>query len=142
MVSAGPGAGKTLAVAAWVAGGAAPSRVAWLSLDNADNDLRTFWSDLLGALAESGAVPQGSPLGEIIPASGFGATEALQVRSRLADLPSPVVLVLDDFHEITSDTVLETFERLVEHQPAPLGWWSSPGQTRCCACTGCASAAT
>ncbi len=103
-----------------MAGGAAPGRVAWLSLDNADNDPRTFWSDLLGALAESGAVPQGSPLGDIIPAAGFGATEALQVRSRLADLPSPVVLVLDDFHEITSDTVLETFERLVEHQPAPL----------------------
>jgi LuxR family maltose regulon positive regulatory protein len=120
LVSAGPGAGKTLAVAAWAAGGAAPSRVAWLTLDNADNDPRTFWADLLGALAESGAVPQGSPLGEIIPASGFGSTEALQVRSRLADLPSPVVLVLDDFHEITSDTVLETFERLVEHQPAPL----------------------
>src|SRR5689334_3545199 len=82
LVSAGPGAGKTLAVAAWAAGGAAPSRVAWLSLDNADNDPRTFWADLLGALAESGAVPQGSPLGEIIPASGFGSTEALQVRSR------------------------------------------------------------
>jgi LuxR family maltose regulon positive regulatory protein len=120
LVSAGPGAGKTLAVAAWVADGVAPGRVAWLSLDAADNDPRTFWSDLLGALVESGAVPPGSPLADIIPAAGFGATEALQVRSRLADLPSPVVLVLDDFHEITSDSVLEAFERLVDHQPAPL----------------------
>jgi len=120
LVSAGPGAGKTLAVAAWVADGVAPGRVAWLSLDAADNDPRTFWSDLLGALVESGAVPHGSPLADIIPAAGFGATEALQVRSRLADLPSPVVLVLDDFHEITNDSVLETFERLVDHQPAPL----------------------
>jgi LuxR family maltose regulon positive regulatory protein len=120
LVSAGPGAGKTLAVAAWVADGVTPGRVAWLSLDAADNDPRTFWSDLLGALIESGAVPPGSPLADIIPAAGFGATEALQVRSRLADLPSPVVLVLDDFHEITNDSVLEAFERLVDHQPAPL----------------------
>src|SRR6476661_5312194 len=73
LVSAGPGAGKTLAVAAWVAGGAAPGRVAWLSLDGADNDPRTFWSDLLGALTDSGAVPHGSPLGEFIPAAGLGA---------------------------------------------------------------------
>ena len=30
------------------------------------------------------------------------------------------MLVLDDFHEITSDSVLEAFGRLVDHQPAPL----------------------
>jgi len=120
LVSAGPGAGKTLAVAAWIAFGAAPWPVAWLSLDHSDNDPRTFWADLLGALATSPAVPADSALRDIIPAAGFGADEALEVRARLAELPGPVILVLDDFHEITGAAVHEGFGQLVDHLPPQL----------------------
>ena len=55
--------------------------------------------------------------GTSFPAAGFGAVEAREVRTRLAELPAPVVLVLDDFHEITSDQVLEAFGQLVDHLP-------------------------
>ena len=120
LVSAGPGAGKTLAVAAWVASGTAPGPVSWLSLDHGDNDPRTFWSDLLGALTGNDAVPAESELRDIIPAAGFGADEALEVRARLAELPTPIILVLDDFHEITGDAVLEAFGQLVDHLPPQL----------------------
>src|ERR1700712_6092738 len=57
LVSAGPGAGKTLALASWVASEAAPAPVSWLSLDRTDNEPRTFWSDLLWAVTASGVVP-------------------------------------------------------------------------------------
>jgi LuxR family maltose regulon positive regulatory protein len=117
LVSAGPGAGKTFAVAAWAASGAAPGPVAWLSLDMTDNDPRTFWWDLLQSVIGSGAVPDDHALRDIIPAATFGAVEAREVRARLAELPTPVVLVLDDFHEITSDAVLEAFGQLVDHLP-------------------------
>ena len=120
LVSAGPGAGKTLALASWVAAEVAPAPVSWLSLDHSDNEPRTFWSDLLWALTASGAVPADSPLLDIIPAAGFGIDEALEVRSRLAELPGPIVLVLDDFHEITDDAVLTSFGQLVDHQPPQL----------------------
>src|SRR3712207_9373478 len=57
LVNAGPGWGKTLAVAAWAAAETRARPVAWVSLDASDNHHREFWSYFLGALRESGAVP-------------------------------------------------------------------------------------
>lgn len=118
LVSAGPGAGKTLAVASWA--GTATAPVAWLSLDSEDNDPQSFWTQLVGALRFSGAVPESSPLLDLMPAGAFGPDEVLSVCARLSELPRPVVLVLDDFHLITADAVLTAFDRLLEHQPAQL----------------------
>ena len=120
LVCAGPGSGKTLALAAWLADGDLPGPVAWLTLDVTDNDLPTFWSDLLGALTSAGALALDTPLGNFVPATNFGAAEALQVCLGLAELPAPVVLVLDDFHLITDHAVLASFERLLELGPTPL----------------------
>ena len=86
LVSAGPGAGKTLAVASRLAGfdGAA---AAWLTVDESDNDPRAFWSDVLAAL-DVGGVPQvDSPLRDLSPASTFGASQALQVRAGWRSCP-------------------------------------------------------
>jgi LuxR family maltose regulon positive regulatory protein len=119
LVSAGPGAGKTLTVASWVRSGAGGSPAAWLSLDGSHNDPRVFWSDLLFALVSGGGVPEGSPLRDLIP-GGFGTVEVRLIAELLADLPAPVVLVLDDFQQITGDAVRDGFEWLVERQPPTL----------------------
>ncbi len=55
--------------------------------------------------------------GKLIPAAEFGPAEVQQVMARVAELPAPVVLVLDDFHEITDSAVLATFGELVDHLP-------------------------
>src|SRR4051812_15206140 len=44
VVSGGRGGGKTLAPAAWAARGPAVGPVGWVSLDESDNEPRTFWS--------------------------------------------------------------------------------------------------
>ena len=119
VVSSGPGTGKTLTLASWSTT-RATSPVAWLSLDESDNDLRTFWSDLIHALIASGGVPGDSPLRDISPAAEFGVTEVAEVRSRLAGLTSAIVIVLDDFHEIADQEVLGSFSGLVEHLPPVL----------------------
>ena len=120
LVCAGPGAGKTSTVGSWASSASYTGPVGWLSLDGTDNVLRTFWSDLIAAVIGSGAVPATSPLRDISPAAEFGPTEARDVRARLAELPAPVVLVLDDFHEITDDAVLDSFGELVDHLPPTL----------------------
>jgi LuxR family maltose regulon positive regulatory protein len=120
LISAGPGHGKTLTVASWARSGNAPGRVAWLTVDDTDNDLQAFWADVLGALAISGAVPPGSPLAEMAPAAGFGDQETRLVRTALAGLPGVVTLVLDDFHRIGGAEVLESFGQLLERQPPQL----------------------
>lgn len=87
LVGAGPGGGKTLAVASWALSTSLSAKgyIGWLSLDDADNDPRVFWSDLLFALIASGGVPDDSPLRDLIPATGFGSAEALDVANHLAE---------------------------------------------------------
>jgi LuxR family maltose regulon positive regulatory protein len=121
LITGGPGFGKTTAVASWAGRGvAAPGVVAWLTVSSADNDLSTMWSDVLGALTVSGAVPAGSPLREITPAAAFGDAELHRVTAALAELPAPVDLVLDDFHAITNDAVLSSIDQLIEQHPVRL----------------------
>ena len=116
LLSAGPGSGKTLTVASWLSGGAFRGVAAWLTVDDTDNDLATFWADVLGALTVAAVLPADSVLRDLVPAAAFGPTQALRVRAGLAELPVPVVLVLDDFQEITAAAVLDSLDRLIEHQ--------------------------
>ena len=120
LLSAGPGYGKTLTLASWARPGAATGPVAWLSMDETDNDLQVFWSDVLGALTLGDAVPTDSPLRQFLPAAGFGAPEVALIRSALAELPRAVVLVLDDFHQVTDPGVLASIGHLLDHQPPQL----------------------
>ena len=110
LVSAGPGSGKTLSVASWLSGGGFPD-AAWLTVDDNDNDLATFWADVLGALTIAAVLPTDSALADLVPASAFGAQQALQLRAGLADLPVPLVLVLDDFQQITDSAVFRATAR-------------------------------
>ncbi len=120
LVSAGPGTSKTFTVAAWAKSDDAPWPIAWLSLDASDNSVQSFWSSMLFTLGACGGVPDDNGLRDITPAAGFGPEEVLAVRARLAELPRPIVLVLDDFHEVTDDTVLTSFGELVDHLPDSL----------------------
>lgn len=121
LVNAPAGAGKTLLLAEWVRTRAGAA-TAWVSLDADDNDDRRFWSALLGALSASRSVPEASALRRLaVPASpstdpGFVA----EVVNALDDLPSPVLLVLDDVHELTSPQALHGLESLLKHRPAGL----------------------
>src|SRR4051812_34964896 len=119
LVAAPAGAGKSAMLSSWIAEGRPPGPVAWLSLDTDDADRRRFWRGVLAALAE---------------ATGDDAVAALAVSPRepmsmgllttaltdaLAGSQEPVVLVLDDFHEV-ADAVHEDLERLVRFPPPAL----------------------
>ena len=119
LVAASAGAGKSALLSSWIAEGRPPGPVAWLSLDTDDADRRRFWRGVLAALAV---------------ATGDAAVSALAVSPRepmsmglvapaLADAlegaRQPVVLVLDDFHQVI-DAVHEDLERLVRFPPPAL----------------------
>lgn len=113
MVSAGPGWGKSTAVAQWVA-----SRrdlpVAWLTLTDIDDHPNVFWHDLLQAIQATGAIPTDHPLSRFSTAAGVPAEVMVTLHQGLAALPGPMVLVLDDFHVIEDAGVLEAVQRLVD----------------------------
>ena len=119
LICAGPGHGKTLTLASWIEHRSCRN-VAWLSLDDTDNDPQAFWSDLLGVLIVRGSIPLDNPLRDLSPAIRFDIHAIRLIGAGLAALTEPVVLVLDDFQAIVDSGVLKSFEQLLDHQPAQL----------------------
>ncbi|HSN42837.1 MAG TPA: helix-turn-helix transcriptional regulator, partial [Propionibacteriaceae bacterium] len=118
LVSAPPGFGKTTLLADWVHSADAGVRcVAWLSLDQSDDDPVLFWSYLFAAL--EAVVPIVSPIGRELAASGQVPTEQLVTAlvNELAAAPGDVWLVLDDLHLVTNREVHHGLTFLVEHLP-------------------------
>jgi LuxR family maltose regulon positive regulatory protein len=113
------GFGKTTRLADWARGGQRP--VAWLSLDEGDNDPARFWRHAAAALdgvhpgvAERAAALLGPPS----PRSFEGLVAALA--NELAGVADEVVLVLDDYHLIQAPPVHASVGFLLEHLPACL----------------------
>lgn len=121
LVSAPAGAGKTVLLAEWVRTGRAGA-AAWVSLDSDDNDAGRFWSALLDALEAATGTPGAGPLSHLaVPADPSTDTGFLaEVVNLLDELPDPVLLVLDDVHELTDPQPLRGLEALLQHRPAGL----------------------
>ena len=112
VVTGPPGAGKTVALALWAA--AEPGAVAWVSLDDWDNQPGVFWSYVIAALRRSGvAVPA------VLSAAprGRAADHAflLRLASALAAQHPPVTLVVDDLHLLTGPPVLNELDFMLRH---------------------------
>jgi LuxR family maltose regulon positive regulatory protein len=121
LVTAPAGAGKTLLLASWVAAGRLPGPVVWLSLDADDNDPSRLWTDVLAGLRAGGGSPPDGLLATLAP-PGPGTAEAFLALliNGLGELPDPVVVVLDDLHELTDAQVLFGVEFLMRHAPSQL----------------------
>jgi LuxR family transcriptional regulator, maltose regulon positive regulatory protein len=120
LVAAPAGSGKTMLLTSWMSAVSPPGPVAWLSLDHGDNEPVRFWTYMLAALCRSGALPADSGLQTLLPSpEGDDALLPLLLHG-LEELDSPVVLVLDDVHELTEPRVLHGIEFLVRHAPPQL----------------------
>jgi LuxR family transcriptional regulator, maltose regulon positive regulatory protein len=119
VVCAPAGFGKTSLLADWARAGRRP--VAWLSLDQGDNDPARFWRHVVAALnrVRSAVAERVAPLlGPPAPPSFEGLVSALI--NELAAQPDQVVLVLDDYHLIEAQPVHTSLGFLLEHRPPAL----------------------
>jgi LuxR family maltose regulon positive regulatory protein len=125
LVSAPAGFGKTTLLTAWVQqlqsdGGPSPNLpcVAWISLDNDDNDPNRFFAYLIAALQT------------ILPTFGDDLLTAVQspqptildslvagLLNELAELPQNILLVMDDFHLIETTDIHDKLNFFLEHLP-------------------------
>jgi LuxR family maltose regulon positive regulatory protein len=98
VISAPAGSGKTSLLHAWAGRPGQDHLIAFMSVQRGQHDAQLFWLALLGAVraATGGA---GSP-----PAApGFnGQAMVDKVRSELAACGGPLVLIIDDLHELSS----------------------------------------
>ena len=118
LVAAPAGFGKTSILTEWLASLGDDARVAWVSLDERDNDEGLFWSYLVTALDR--AVPGVGAAALDLLASNPPSIEGV-VATLVNDLDSrgtAIVLVLDDFHVIENAAVHAGTAFLVESLPA------------------------
>lgn len=117
LVTAGPGWGKTTAVAAWASSDPLPSDhpVAWLTLEPSSDDPIVFWDSVLTALKECGAIPEDHPLSGLRPSAGVSDEVLDRIQRGLAAMPCPVLLVIDDFHLIDDPAILESLMHTITH---------------------------
>jgi len=122
LVSAPAGFGKTTLLSEWVQALSPESiRVAWVSLDEQDNDLVRFWRYVLTALdrLQPGMCTDLVTLVRTQPSPPLPSL-LTKLINRLVQIPEQMLLVLDDYHLITDQAVHTSFTSLVEHLPAQL----------------------
>ena len=118
LVSAPAGFGKTTLLTQWLAARPADRRsVAWLSLDQRDNDPGLFWTYLVGALKTAVQGVGASALSLLQPPEPPGEAGLATLLNDLDTISDDVVLVLDDYHVIEARDVQDGMAFLLEHLP-------------------------
>ncbi|MGY4766277.1 LuxR C-terminal-related transcriptional regulator [Kribbella sp. CWNU-51] len=110
VISAPAGSGKTSLLQAWAGRRRQDRRIAFVSVKPGQHDAQLFWLTLLGAIRGTEAPP---------PAPGFnGRAMVDKVLSELTAYGGPVVLIIDDLHELTSAEATEQLTVLLTNLPA------------------------
>ncbi|NMB90321.1 MAG: AAA family ATPase, partial [Chloroflexi bacterium] len=131
LLSAPAGFGKTTLLSDWMAAysapgdpqaGAAAPRFCWFSIDEGDNDPQRFVAYVIAALQNIDAEIGKASLALLQARLGAGegiSYEAVYTAllNDLAGCPSPLLLVLDDYHLIHSRTVHDNLAFLLDHLP-------------------------
>ncbi len=114
LLSAPPGFGKTTALIDWLTASGIGS--SWIALDETDNDPVRFLRYLCAAVARLAADDDGSIVDA--PPGADAADVVGELAMVLAESPGPSILVLDDYHLISSPAVHRAVGLLVERLPA------------------------
>ena len=117
VLSAPAGSGKTVLLRSWLDDSGALARTAWVTVEYDERDAQAFWLAVVEQLhrATDGAVA------ELAPAVTFDGQ--LLVRRLIAELESldePVVLVIDDLHELVSLAARAQLQALLARRPQSL----------------------
>lgn len=119
LISAPAGSGKSTLLADWAA--TSGERIAWVSLDSADDDLRRFVGYLLAALRNVEAIGWMEELDATRAAVEEAAHGFLaEVLNAIAESGRAVTLVLDDFHVMESASVHAAVQFILDHLPPNL----------------------
>jgi len=116
LISAPAGFGKTTLVNEWISSCGRP--VAWLSLDEGDNDPSRFLSYIIAALQTIKAEIGAGLLG-VLQSPQPPSTESIltSLLNEIVTIQDSFLLVLDDFHVIDAKLVENALIFLIEHLP-------------------------
>ncbi|MDA0242594.1 MAG: LuxR C-terminal-related transcriptional regulator [Chloroflexi bacterium] len=123
LISAPAGFGKTTLLSNWIASirnpqSAIHNHIAWLSLDENDNDPARFLTYLISALQTISA-EMGHTVLSLLQSPQPPAPEAVltALLNDIATIPHDFILVLDDYHLIESPPIDQALAFLLQHLP-------------------------
>jgi LuxR family transcriptional regulator, maltose regulon positive regulatory protein len=130
VVTGPPGSGKTQLAASWVASGAAPGPVVWMTLEDDDNDPAVFWPHLAEGLRRGG-VPLSPLIDEAARTGAFDRPLLARLAADLATGDEPVVLILDSVSVLADRHLAGELDALLRHAAQHLrivlvGRWDPP----------------
>ena len=137
LVCAPAGSGKTVLLRSWVESAGLADRVAWVSVERGERDAQRFWLSVIDALAA--AVGEDGLVERVAATPAFGGEAVVErLLSDLHLLEQPVVLVIDDLHELRSAEALRLLELLPDRAaPAAAGRAGHARGPARSGCTGC-----
>ena len=92
--------------------------VAWVTVERGERDAQRFWLHVIDALADATG---DDVIERVSPTPGFaGAVVTEGLLAQLDELDEPLVLVIDDVHELDSKDALALLELLLKRLPAEL----------------------
>src|SRR5574341_308624 len=120
LVSAPPGFGKTMLLANWIYSRAKGDdfKICWLSIDESDNKLGTFWRYFVAAIQN--ICPQASEIAQAMltaPTPPDIQTVLGRLINELSVGNAPILLVLDDYHLIHSPEIHNSLIFFLDHLP-------------------------
>jgi ATP/maltotriose-dependent transcriptional regulator MalT len=117
LIHAPAGYGKTTLAAQWGEElGRAGINVAWLTVDDNDNNLVWFLSNLVEAIRRANPAVAGD-LGELLEQSGEDAQQYVltSLVNQIAERDEPVAIIVDDWHRVTAPGVIAAMAFLLDH---------------------------
>src|SRR3954454_15791061 len=116
VISAPAGSGKTSLLGAWADRSTNRHRIAFVSVDPDEQDGQRFWAQVLGAIRTPGRSV--APEAQAVPAT-LDADELIErIVSEIAEQAEPVVLIVDDLHELRSTEPMTQLEQLLAVLPS------------------------
>jgi LuxR family maltose regulon positive regulatory protein len=116
LVAAPAGSGKTVLLRSWIDEAGLRARTAWVLVERHERDAQRFWLSVVERLRS--AVGGDGLVQEFAPAPEFDGEAAVRrLISELEALDEPVVLVIDDLHELVSPDAQAQLELLLARRP-------------------------
>jgi LuxR family maltose regulon positive regulatory protein len=116
LISGPAGSGKTVLLRSWIAETGLGSRAAWVSVERGERDAQRFWLAVMRELRAAAGADEF--VDKLAPAPEFDGNAVVErLVSEFGSLAEPVVLVIDDLHELSAPEARVQLERLLARRP-------------------------
>ena len=116
LVACPAGFGKSTLLAAWREADAGGPPMAWVTLDEGDNDVVVLWSHVLQALGQACPGFDAASLQAMVPVAPLVEVVLPRLVNELVE-HGEAALILDDFHRLANGPARESLDWFVERLP-------------------------